>query len=86
MCAHDGFHSVRTEYDRRRALLVYFWVCEVCDARLGEVKREAYRPSYDPHGSARFLRSGGLEHADVAAPVLADAAGVDQKVDVSEHL
>ena len=27
-CAHDGFHAIRTSYDRRSGVLVYFWACE----------------------------------------------------------
>ena len=56
-CAHDGFHAIRTTYDRRSGVLVYFWACEYCGARLGDARREHYRPSYDPHGSERFLTS-----------------------------
>jgi hypothetical protein len=56
-CAHDGFHAIRTTYDRRSGVLVYFWACERCGARLGDARRERYRPSYDPHGSERFLTS-----------------------------
>ncbi len=85
-CTHDGFHSIRTSYDRRRGVLVYFWICEGCGERLAEARRESYRPAYDPHGTARFLRSGGPEHAHIPAQMLPDAAGVDQQVDVPEHL
>ena len=56
-CAHDGFHAIHTRYDRRSAVLVYFWACERCGARLGDARRERYRPSYDPHGNERFLTS-----------------------------
>jgi hypothetical protein len=56
-CAHDGFHAIRTTYDRRSGVLVYFWACERCDARLGDARREHYRPSYDPYGNERFLTS-----------------------------
>jgi hypothetical protein len=56
-CAHDGFHAIRTSYDRRRGVLVYFWACEHCGTRLGDARRERYRPSYDPHGNDRFLAS-----------------------------
>jgi hypothetical protein len=56
-CAHDGFHGIRTSYDHRSGVLVYFWACEHCDARLGDARRERYRPSYDPHGNERFLTS-----------------------------
>lgn len=56
-CAHDGFHTIRTSYDRRSGVLVYFWACEHCGARLGDARRERYRPAYDPHGYERFLTS-----------------------------
>ena len=53
-CAHNGFHAIRTKYDRRSGVLVYFWSCERCDTRLGEARREPYRPAYDPAGNERF--------------------------------
>ena len=56
-CAHDGFHAIGTNYDRRTCVLVYFWACERCGARLGDARREPYRPSYDPHGNERFVTS-----------------------------
>jgi hypothetical protein len=56
-CAHDGFHAIRTSYDRRSGVLVYFWACERCGARLADARRESYRPSFDPHGNERFLTS-----------------------------
>jgi hypothetical protein len=40
-------------------VLVYFWTCERCDARLGDAGRERYRPSFDPHGPQRFQASLG---------------------------
>jgi hypothetical protein len=54
-CPHDGFHDIRTAYDRRRGLLVFHWTCERCGARLSEARREPYRPSFDPRGNERFL-------------------------------
>jgi len=54
-CEHAGFHEIRTVYDRRRGVLVYFWRCERCCARLGEARREEYRPQFDPHGNRPFL-------------------------------
>jgi hypothetical protein len=54
-CPHDGFHTIRTAYDRRRGVLVYFWTCERCGERLEEARREDYRPHYDPHGNDPFL-------------------------------
>jgi hypothetical protein len=56
-CAHDGFHAIRTSYDRHSCVLVYFWACERCGARLGDARRERYRPAYDPHGNERFVTS-----------------------------
>jgi hypothetical protein len=53
-CAHDGFYTIRSEYDRRRRMLVYFWTCDGCDARLDEVRRDPYEPRYDPHGNDGF--------------------------------
>jgi hypothetical protein len=58
-CPHDGFHGISTAYDRLRGLLVYYWTCERCGARLGEARREVYRPSFDPDGPRRFLASHG---------------------------
>jgi hypothetical protein len=54
-CPHNGFHEIRTSYDRQGGLLVYFWTCERCGARLAEARREQYRPSFDPRGNARSL-------------------------------
>jgi hypothetical protein len=56
-CPHDDFHTIRTAYDQRRGVLVYFWTCERCGERLQEAGREEYRPSYDPHGNDPFLAS-----------------------------
>jgi hypothetical protein len=52
-CRHQGFHAIQTAYDRRGGVLVYFWLCEACGERLGEARRESYRPKYDPRGSER---------------------------------
>ena len=54
-CAHDGFHGIRSSYDRRRGLLVYFWTCERCGVRLRELRREEYRPRFDPQGYERYV-------------------------------
>lgn len=56
-CSHEGFHAIRTVYDRRRGILTYFWTCEQCGRRLNEARREDYRPAYDPNGNRRFLAS-----------------------------
>jgi hypothetical protein len=52
-CSHQGFHEIRTAYDHRGGVLVYFWICEICGERLGEARRESYRPRYDQRGSQR---------------------------------
>jgi hypothetical protein len=56
-CSHEGFHEIRTSYDRASGVLHYFWACERCGAKLSEAKREEYRPSYDPNGHQRHLPS-----------------------------
>jgi hypothetical protein len=59
-CTHDGFHEIRTAYDRHGGVLEYFWTCENCGVRLHEARREEYRPSFDPNGNDRFLASLGV--------------------------
>jgi hypothetical protein len=54
-CNHDGFHGFRSSYDRSRGVLVYFWTCESCGRRLGEARREEYRPQFDRRGNDQFL-------------------------------
>ena len=54
-CAHDGFHTFHSHYNRRDGVLVYFWTCERCDERLDEAWRQEYRPSFDPHGNDAYL-------------------------------
>jgi len=54
-CAHDEFHTVRSAYDHGRALLVFYWACERCGARLHEIGREEYSPRFDPRGNEKFL-------------------------------
>jgi hypothetical protein len=54
-CSHADFHGIRTMYDRKSGVLVYFWTCESCGKRLGEARREEYRPQFDPQGNVRFL-------------------------------
>jgi hypothetical protein len=58
-CSHQGFHGIRTQYDRRDGVLVYFWTCELCGKRLGEARRESYEPRFDPLGNQRFLSTAG---------------------------
>lgn len=53
-CTHQGLRAIRTTYDRRAGVLVYFWTCEVCGERLDEVRRESYRPRYDRDPSQRY--------------------------------
>jgi hypothetical protein len=52
-CSHEGFHSVRSQYNRRSGVLVYLWTCDSCGARLKEAQRMSYRPSFDPHGNEK---------------------------------
>jgi hypothetical protein len=54
-CEHDGFHGIRSSYDHQLGLLVFFWTCERCGVRLREVRREEYRPHFDPRGTDRSL-------------------------------
>jgi hypothetical protein len=54
-CHHQGFHEIRTVYDRSTGVLVYFWTCDRCGERLDEARRETYRPRFDPNGNRRFL-------------------------------
>jgi hypothetical protein len=86
MCPHDGFHGIRTAYDRKREVLVYFWICERCGARLEEATRAPYRPAYDPQGADRYLNSNGLEHAQVPGRALTHTAVAGEEVDVPEYL
>jgi hypothetical protein len=53
-CRHDGYHDIHTVYDRDTGLLVYFWTCDECGERLGQVRREDYRPRFDPQGNEPF--------------------------------
>jgi hypothetical protein len=54
-CAHKGFHTVRSRYDRRREVLIFFWTCEHCGEKLGEAARESYTPRFDRLGNERHL-------------------------------
>ena len=54
-CAHEGFRTIGSAYDHRRSVLVYYWTCEQCGLRLGEVRREQYRPQFDPRGNDGYL-------------------------------
>ena len=53
-CRHKGLHAIGTAYDRQAEVLVFFWVCEVCDERLGEVRRESYRPRFERCDRQRY--------------------------------
>lgn len=55
ICAHEGFHSVTSRYDRRRKILAFVLTCEGCGAELRELQGERYSPDYDPYGSDRYL-------------------------------
>jgi hypothetical protein len=52
-CDHDGYHAIQTAYDHSGGQLVYFWTCERCGMRLGEARREEYRPAFYPSGNKR---------------------------------
>jgi hypothetical protein len=69
ICLHDGFHEIRSSYDRQRRVLSFVLTCECCGADLGELRRQLYRPRYDPNGSDRFFASrahlGGARHSQV---------------------
>jgi hypothetical protein len=56
ICPDDGFHDIRLSYDRRHGVLAFVWTCERCGAELREVRREAYRPRYEPAGNDPFMR------------------------------
>ena len=53
-CGHNRYRSIDSSYDQRRGILVYFWRCEHCGARLGEATRVTYRPQFDPRGHEKF--------------------------------
>jgi hypothetical protein len=53
-CAHDSYRTFDSHYDFRRGVLVYYWRCESCQARLEEATRLDYRPSFDPGGNDKF--------------------------------
>jgi len=57
-CSHDGFRSFWSRYDRDEGVLMYFWICDDCTARLDVAHREPYRPSFDPHGNDPFVTTG----------------------------
>jgi hypothetical protein len=46
-CRHDGFHDIRTVYDRVRGVLLFYWFCEDCGKRLGVANRADYRPVFE---------------------------------------
>jgi hypothetical protein len=54
-CGHNEYRSFESSYDHRRGVLVFFWRCERCGARLQEARRMSYHPQYDPGGNDRFL-------------------------------
>jgi hypothetical protein len=54
-CSHEGFHAIRSWYDRQGGVIVYYWTCEHCGALLREARREPYRPHFDPQGWERFM-------------------------------
>jgi hypothetical protein len=54
-CPHDGFHSIRTVYDRDHGLLRFLWTCEACGRQLGEAHRSDYRPRFKPRGNDAYI-------------------------------
>jgi hypothetical protein len=56
-CTHEGFHAILSVYDRNRGVLLYFWICERCGARIGGAGSQEYRPSFDPRGNDGILRT-----------------------------
>ena len=67
-CRHEGYHSIASRYDRRRGVLIFFWVCEQCGCRLGEAGRQNYRPTFNPHPSKRIARSRPLNAREGGEP------------------
>jgi hypothetical protein len=55
VCAHAGFHEIRSSYDQERCVLAFLLTCERCGATLRELRREAYRPIFDPRGNDPYL-------------------------------
>ena len=55
-CAHEGFHEIRSSYDRPHSEMAFVVTCARCGAELREVWREPYRPRYEPHGNDSFLK------------------------------
>jgi hypothetical protein len=54
-CNHETLHSITTEYDRDRGVLVYYRECEDCGSRLSDVARVDYRPEFNPAGNEEYL-------------------------------
>jgi hypothetical protein len=55
-CGHDSYRTIDSSYDRRRAVLVFYWRCERCSTRLGEAGRVSYRPQFQPHSDGAVAR------------------------------
>jgi hypothetical protein len=70
VCAHRDFHEIRTSYDRRRGILIYWWTCEHCGARLSEALRTPYRPLFEPNGLPELERRSFLVSDGHAPPDL----------------
>lgn len=56
ICTHDGFHDIRSSYDRERGVLAFLLTCERCGIHLRELRRESYRPTFDPRGNEPYLQ------------------------------
>jgi hypothetical protein len=54
VCAHDGYHSITTRYDREAGVLIYMCQCDGCGGTIGEIQRLPYRLRFDPAGNDRF--------------------------------
>jgi hypothetical protein len=57
-CTHDGYHDIRTIYDRRFGVLVFYWTCEDCGQRLREAERADYRPRFERRGESESASPG----------------------------
>jgi hypothetical protein len=55
ICTHDGFHGIRSRYDRHLGVLTFLLACEDCGAELRQLRREPYWPRYDPNGNGCYL-------------------------------
>ena len=66
MCKHEGFYTCIGRYDRHAGRLVYFMVCDECQATL----RPVLEQKYEPH----FVDSESLSHGGGATDGTASPA------------